>query len=77
LRDKALDRRGFMALVKSLAICAVVITAHHYMASIGPFRLAVDALLYGVLMLALGVLAPRDLKAVLKMVKDRKKAASA
>jgi O-antigen/teichoic acid export membrane protein len=75
LRDKALDRRGFMSLIKSLAICVVVTIAHHFMEALGPLRLAVDAALYGVLALVLGVIAPRDIKAVLQMVKDRKKAA--
>lgn len=75
LRDKALDRRGLFTLIKSLVICVVVGFADHYLKSltIPPLRLAADALLYGVLMVATGVLHPRDLKAVLKMVKDRKK----
>jgi hypothetical protein len=75
LRDKALDRRGASALVKSLGICVVVAVADHFMAAMHPLvRLSADALLYLVLMLATRVLAPSDLKAVLKMVKDRKKA---
>ena len=78
LRDKALDRRGFLTLVKSLGICVVVSVADHFLkkVTIDPLRLAADAGLYGILMLVLGVLAPSDLKAVLKMVKDRKKAAA-
>ena len=79
LRSKAVDRRGLFALVKSLAICVVVAVADHYLkdVTIPPLRLAADAALYAVLALALGVIAPKDLKAVLKMVKDRKKDAAA
>jgi len=43
---------------------------------IPPLRLALDGALYGVLLLVLRVIAPQDIKAVLKMVKDRKKAAA-
>ena len=38
-------------------------------------RLTLDAVLYAVLLLALRVIAPSDIKSVLKMVKDRKKPA--
>lgn len=76
LRSKAMDRHCVVALLKSLAICVVVTITHGYLASIGPIRLAVDAALYGVLALGLKVVAPSDVKAVLKMVKDRKKAAA-
>jgi len=78
LRSKALDRRGIMSTIKSLAICVAVGTADHFLArvTIPPLRLAADAALYGVLALVLGVLSPGDLKAVLKMVKDRKKPAA-
>jgi O-antigen/teichoic acid export membrane protein len=77
LRDKALDRRGALSTVKSLVICGVVGVSDHFLSTltIPPLRLAVDATLYGVLMLVLGVLSPTDLRAVLKMVKDRKKKA--
>jgi hypothetical protein len=79
LRSKALDRRGAASTIKSLAICAVVAVADHYLVklTIPPLRLAADAALYGMLAIALRVIAPSDIKAVLKMVKDRKKAASA
>ena len=78
LRSKALDRRGLMSTLKSLAICVVVGVTDHFLArvTIPPLRLAADAALYGGLALVLRVIAPSDLKAVLKMVKDRKKAAS-
>ena len=75
LRSKALDRRGAFALVKSLAICVVVGLVDHYLKAtmIPPLRLAADAGLYAVLALGVGVIAPKDIKAVIKMVKDRKK----
>jgi O-antigen/teichoic acid export membrane protein len=79
LGSKALDRRGLAALLKSLAICVAVGFADHYLPAmiVPPLRLAADAVLYGVLALVLGVIAPSDIKAVLRMVKDRKKNAAA
>lgn len=78
LRDKALDRRGLASTIKSLAICAVVAVADHYLARLmSPLpRLALDALFYAVLAIALRVIAPSDIKAVLQMVKNRKNAAA-
>ena len=78
LRTKALDRRGAMALAKSLSICVAVALADRYLAEhLHPLlRLGIDGALYGVLALVLRVIAPSDIKAVLKMVKDRKKAAA-
>jgi O-antigen/teichoic acid export membrane protein len=75
LRSKAVDRRGLGALAKSVAICVIVGVADHYLKGvlIPPLRLFADAALYGLLALASGVIAPKDIKAVLKMVKDRKK----
>lgn len=77
LRSKALDRRGFFAVLKSLAFAGITIAVDH---AIGArwhplLRLTADSAVYGVLALTpfLGVLSPKDIKAVLKMVKDRKK----
>jgi len=78
LRDKAMDRRGLASAVKSIAFCIVVAFVDRRLFGLHPLaRLSLDALLYGVLALTpgLGVLALADVKAVLKMVKDRKKAA--
>lgn len=77
LGKRALDRRAVSSTIKSLVICAVVAFAHDRLAGIGHVRLVVDGLLYLVLAVASGVLRPRDAKDVLKMVKDRKKAAAA
>jgi hypothetical protein len=78
LRTKAMDRRGALALVRSLVICVVVAIADRYLGKhVHPLlRLSIDGALYGILALVLRVIAPSDIKAVLKMVKDRKKAAS-
>ncbi len=77
LGHRALDRRNVLATLKSLAICVVVGVVHHYvLARIGNARLVVDAAVYALLALALGVVRPSDIKEVLKMIKDRKKAAA-
>ncbi len=78
LGQKALDRRGLASAVKSLAICVVVATADHFFAHalVPPLRLAADAALYAALALVFGLIALSDLKAVLKMLKDRKNADS-
>lgn len=73
LGKRALDRRAILNILKSLLLCAAVIALHARLAQIGPVRLFVDAVAYGVGMLALGVVRPRDVKAVLKLVKDRKR----
>lgn len=78
LRDKAMDRRGLSSAVKSIAFVVVVSLVDRAIGDrlAAPVRLLVDAAVYGVLALTprLGVLSPADIKAVLKMIKDRKKA---
>jgi O-antigen/teichoic acid export membrane protein len=71
----ALDARARSSTIKSLLICGVVVAAHLAMAKLGPARLVVDALVYLVLMVALGILRPSDVRLVLQLVRDRKKAA--
>lgn len=73
LGQRAVDRRSVSSVVKSIAICCAVIATHVSLASIGPARLLVDAALYGALAIALGVVRPRDVLAVLRLIKDRKK----
>ncbi len=73
LGRRALDRRAILATLKSLALCAVVVVMHGRLAAFGPVRLVADALVYGVGMLVTGIVRPSDIKAVLKMIKDRKK----
>jgi O-antigen/teichoic acid export membrane protein len=78
LGRRALDRRNVGATTKSFAIAGVVVLADHFLGMLSPaLRIAADAGLYGVLAVALGVLRPADAKTVLKLVKDRKKAAAA
>lgn len=77
LGRRALDRRAVTSTLKSFAICAVVVLAHVELARLGAWRLAVDAALYGALALGLRVVRVSDVFAVLRMIKDRKKAASA
>lgn len=79
LRDKAMDRRGLASLLKSLVFCVIVSFVDRAIGArvIAPLRLLADAAVYGALALTpgLGVLGIADVKAVLKMIKDRKKAA--
>jgi O-antigen/teichoic acid export membrane protein len=70
---RAVDRRSALSIVKSLAICGVVIGIHRLLAQLGPTRLLVDVTVYGVLMLVTGIVRPSDVKAVLRLIKDRKK----
>lgn len=70
---RAIDRRAALAIVKSLAICCAVVAAHVTLVALGPWRLAIDAALYGLLALGIGVVRVRDVKSVLVMIKDRKK----
>jgi hypothetical protein len=73
LGHRALDRRSALSIVKSLAICGVVLLIHRALADLGPVRLLVDMGVYGVLMLVTGVVRPSDVKDVLRLIKDRKK----
>jgi O-antigen/teichoic acid export membrane protein len=75
LGKRALDQGNVSATLKSLAICVVVGFLHRFLAPWGPIRLVADAAAYGVLALVLGVVRPSDIRAVLKLIKDRKKAA--
>lgn len=77
LGRRAVDRRAASNTLKSLLVCALVIAAHLAMRPLGPLRLAADAALYGALAFAFRILRPGDVLAVLRMIKDRKKNASA
>jgi O-antigen/teichoic acid export membrane protein len=59
----ALDRRGMGILARSLGACAIVVAAHVVLASLGPARLLIDAVLYVVLAIALGALHPKEMLA--------------
>jgi O-antigen/teichoic acid export membrane protein len=61
LGRRAFDRRGTIAIAKSLAACAVVWVIHRSLASIGPLRLIVDGAVYLLLVLATGALRLRDM----------------
>lgn len=71
---RAVDARVVRSTALSLVVCAAVVGAHVSLPALGHLRLVVDAALYGALALVLGVVRPRDLVDVLKMIRDRKKA---
>lgn len=73
LGKRAIDHRSMTSITKSLGICGAVVAVHVALAGIGPLRLLVDMAVYGVLMLVTGVVRPKDIKDVLRMIKDRKK----
>lgn len=73
LGRRAVDRRAAVQTFKSLAVCAAVIAAHLAMRPLGPIRLAVDAALYGALAFAVRIFTPSEIKAVLRLVRDRKR----
>jgi O-antigen/teichoic acid export membrane protein len=75
LGKRAVDRRSATNVAKSIVASAIVIGADYAMSSLYPIvRLALDGALYGVLAFGLRILRPSDIKSVLKMIKDRKKA---
>jgi O-antigen/teichoic acid export membrane protein len=81
LGKRALDRRSVLSTVKSLTICVAVVgldfALTRWLGTAPPLlvgaRLALDALAYALLALAIGVIRPADVKDVLRMIKDRKK----
>jgi O-antigen/teichoic acid export membrane protein len=46
LGGRAFDRRSVTNLAKTALACLVVIVAHHFLASLGPARIAADAVIY-------------------------------
>jgi hypothetical protein len=75
LGKRAIDGRAASSTVKSLAVCAIVVAVDRlFLQGLGPARLAVDVAIYTVLAFALRIVRPGDVIAVLKMIKDRKKA---
>ena len=72
---RAIDDRAVLSITKSLGVCCAVVAAHVLLARLGPLRLLLDGLLYTVLAVVLGVVRPRDVRTVLQLVRDRKKAA--
>jgi O-antigen/teichoic acid export membrane protein len=71
LGRRAVDTRSISAFVRSLAICVAVTAMHVALARLGPLRLAVDAVVYVVLGLALRVFRISDGLMVLRLVKNR------
>jgi O-antigen/teichoic acid export membrane protein len=71
LGRRSADARSISAFVRSLLICAVVSAMHLALARLGPLRLALDALVYVVLGLALRVFRISDGLMVLRLVKNR------
>ena len=66
LQWRAFDARGTESLIKSLAICAMVIAFDHLIRELGPSRLLIDAALYVVLGVFTKVLRPRELAAIVR-----------
>jgi O-antigen/teichoic acid export membrane protein len=70
--DKSpLDGRSLRALVKSVAIAIVVLTVDRQLRRIGSARLAVDALLYVAMALALRIVRIAELRRVVRMLRSR------
>jgi O-antigen/teichoic acid export membrane protein len=57
----ALDRRGAGMIGRSLAAYAVVVGVHILLASFGPARLVIDAVVYLALAIALGAFRPKEM----------------
>jgi O-antigen/teichoic acid export membrane protein len=73
LGRRAMDTRGMLAITKSLGLCCVIVAIHVALPSLGPWRLAIDGIVYAVLALAIGVVRPKDIFEVLRLIKDRRK----
>lgn len=54
----AFDRRSVVTIGKSVVAACVVVLAHRGLVSLGPRRLALDALIYAVIVLSTGALKP-------------------
>jgi O-antigen/teichoic acid export membrane protein len=69
---RALDQRASGAIVKSLGICGAVVALHVSLGSLGDWRLLLDAVVYGVLALALRVIRVGDVINLLRLIKNRR-----
>jgi O-antigen/teichoic acid export membrane protein len=70
---RAIDPRSLLAITKSLGICCAVIAVHELLASLGPWRVLLDGLVYAGLAVATRVVQPSEVKGLLQAIRDRKK----
>jgi O-antigen/teichoic acid export membrane protein len=64
---RAFDRRSLTTLAKTALACAAVFVAHALMGGLGPVRLAVDALLYVSLVVALRAVRVREIADLVRL----------
>jgi O-antigen/teichoic acid export membrane protein len=74
LGRRAVDGRCLYAVFGSLFAFAAVAVLDRYIQSLGPARIAVDAVAYTVLIFATGAVRVRDVRAVLRLAVERRKA---
>ncbi len=72
---RALDKRNVLAVVKSIAVALVVIAMHGTLAFMGPLRLVLDMIAYGILILAVRAVRLHDVMTAINMVRSQRKAA--
>ena len=77
LGKDAFDRQSLRSIGLSLGIGLLVATTHGLLARLGDMRLALDAALYVVLAAALGVVRPKDVRSIVRLVRERKLGARA
>ena len=71
LRREMLDTRNVQAALKSFGACAVTIVFHLACPDLGPLRLALDALLYGALVIGSRALRVRELVALVRSIRKQ------
>jgi len=71
LGRRAIDARVVTQIGKSLVACGIVVAAHVGLARFGDIRLAAEAGIYFLLMFALGIVRPSDIRRMLKMLRSR------
>jgi len=67
-----LDRRNLSVLGKSIALAALVLIVDRTLRSLGPARLALDACVYAGVAFASGIVRPRDVAAVVRLLRHRR-----
>ena len=75
LGKRSFDRRLLFTVFKSIVAFAAAVATHRLLASIGPWRLIADAVVYTVVILGTRGVAVGDIKWVLSMVRRRKSGA--
>lgn len=74
---RAFDRSSMGSIAKCLALCLATWALHLSLSSLGPWRLAIDALAYAIGLFATGAVKPSEIRALIQLVREQRRGAPA